>query len=130
MEKTKGLEVRVTMVNVYDYAHNLARALKESSEFRSLSNARDRLRGKPTAEQMVSDFHKKQLDLQVMMAQGKEPSKEQKEALERLYAVIQGDSDVREFLMAEQRFSIILNDVYKILGEAVDVEIPGLERKE
>lgn len=117
------------MVNVYDYAHSLARALKESDEYRTLQSTRNRLKAKPSAEEMVRDFHKKQIDLQTLMMQGKEPPKEQREALERLYAVIQGDSDVREFLMAEQRFSVILNDVYKILGEAVDVDIPGFERK-
>ncbi|HYF91961.1 MAG TPA: YlbF family regulator [Symbiobacteriaceae bacterium] len=116
------------MVNVYDYAHSLARALKEAPEYRAFVAARTKLKARPSAEEMVRDFHKKQLDLQTLIMQGKEPPKEQKEALERLYAVISGDSDVREFLTAEQRFSVILNDVYKILGEAVDVEIPGFER--
>lgn len=117
------------MVNVYDYAHNLARALKDAPEYKQFQTARNRLKGRSAAEQMVADIHKKQLELQTLIMQGKEPSKEQKEALERLYAVVQGDSDVREYLMAEQRFSVILNDVYRILGEAVDMEIPGLERK-
>ncbi|HYG57728.1 MAG TPA: YlbF family regulator [Symbiobacteriaceae bacterium] len=120
--------MRKHMVNVYDYAHSLARALKESQEYRAYQAARARIKAKPAAEEMVKDFHKKQLDLQALVLQGKEPSKEQKEALERLYGVIQGDADVRDYLAAEQRLSVILNDVYKILGEAIEVELPGAEK--
>lgn len=117
------------MVNVYDYAHNLARALKDSPEYKAFQSTRDRLKTRPAAEEMVRDFHKKQLDLQTLIMQGKEPSKEQTEGLERLYAVIQNDSDVRDFLMAEQRFSVIIQDVYKILGDAIELDVPGLERQ-
>lgn len=116
------------MVNVYDYAHSLARALKESQEYRAYQAARTRIKAKPSAEAMVKDFHKKQLDLQTLIMQGKEPSKEQKDGLERLLGVIQGDPDVREYLGAEQRLSVILNDIYKILGEAIEVDLPGAER--
>lgn len=116
------------MVNVYDYAHSLARALKEAPEYRAFQAARSRLKGKPAAEQMVKDFHKKQLELQTQAISGKEPTAEQKQALERLYAIVQGDVDVREYLMAEQRLGVILNDVYKILGEAIEVDLTGLEK--
>jgi cell fate (sporulation/competence/biofilm development) regulator YlbF (YheA/YmcA/DUF963 family) len=113
------------MVNVYDYAHSLARALKESPEYRAYQAAHARIKSKPSAEQMVKDFHKKQLDLQSQAMQGKEPTEEQKDALQRLYGVISGDSDVREYLQAEQRLSVILNDVYKILGDALEVGLPA-----
>jgi cell fate (sporulation/competence/biofilm development) regulator YlbF (YheA/YmcA/DUF963 family) len=112
------------MVNVYDYAHSLARALKESPEYRAYQSAHVKVKTKPSAEQMVKDFHKKQIELQSLALQGKEPTQAQKDALERLYGVISGDSDVREFLQAEQRLSVILNDVYKILGDALEIESP------
>lgn len=117
------------MVNVYDYAHSLARALKDSEEYKAFQSARDRLKSRPAAEEMVRDFHKKQLDLQTLIYQGKEPSREQKEALERLAAIVQGDSVARDFLLAEQRFGVIIQDVYKILGDAIDMDVPGLERQ-
>lgn len=111
------------MVNVHDYAHNLARALKESPEHKAYTAAKGRLKERPTAEQMVTDFHKKQIELQAAMMQGKEPSAEQQEQIQQLYGIIQGDSDVREYLTAEQRLSVLLNDVYRILGEAMDLQV-------
>lgn len=112
------------MVNVHDYAHSLARALKESPEHKAFQAARERIRGKAAAEQMVADFHKKQVELQTQALQGKEPTAEQKESLERLYGVLQGNPDVAAFLAAEQRLSVLLNDVYKILGDALDLDMP------
>lgn len=114
------------MVNVHDHAHTLARALKESAEYRAYAAAKARMKGNNTAEQMVADFHKKQLELQAQAVQGKEPTAEQKASLERLYGVIQGHSDARDFILAEQRLGVLLNDVYKIIGQAVDLEAPGL----
>jgi cell fate (sporulation/competence/biofilm development) regulator YlbF (YheA/YmcA/DUF963 family) len=112
------------MVNVHDYAHSLARALKESQEYRAFKAARERIEQKPAAKEMVADFHKKQLELQSLALQGKEPSQQQKEALERLYGVLQGDPDVRDYLLAEQRLALLMNDIYKIIGEAIDLDLP------
>lgn len=110
------------MVNVHDYAHNLARALKESPENRAFQAARAKIKGNKAAEQMLTDFHKKQLELQSLSLQGKEPTAEQKEALERLYNIIQTNLDVREYLMAEQRLGVLLQDVNKIIADAIDVD--------
>ncbi|HEY8347754.1 MAG TPA: YlbF family regulator [Symbiobacteriaceae bacterium] len=112
------------MVNVYDYAHNLARALKECPENKAFQAARAKIKGKPAAEQMVADFHKKQLELQSQALQGKEPTEEQKEGLQRLYNIIQTDPDVREYLMAEQRLAVLLQDIQKIIADAIEADIP------
>lgn len=113
------------MVNVHDYAHSLARALKESPENRAFQAARSRIKGKAAAEKMVADFHQRQLELQSLALQGKEPSAEQKEGLERLYSIIQTDPDVRDFLMAEQRLGVLLNDVNKIIADAIEADTPA-----
>lgn len=118
------LEVGIQMVNVHDYAHSLARALKECPENIAFQAARRRIEAKPAARDMVADFHRKQMELQSLALQGKEPTEQQKEALQKLYTVISGDSDVRDYLAAEQRLTVLLNDIYKILGEAIDMEMP------
>lgn len=115
------------MINVHDHAHSLARALKESPENKAFQAARSRIKGKKAKEQMIEDFHKKQLELQTQALQGKEPTEQQKEALQKLYDVIQNDPDVRDYLMAEQRLSILLNDIHKIIGDAIEINLPGQE---
>jgi len=112
------------MVNAYDQAHNLARALKESQEYKAFQAAKERIKGKSSAEQMIADFHKRQMDLQAQMLQGRELTQEQREGLERLYGVLAQDVDIRDYLAAEQRLGTLLGDVYKIIGEAVEVDLP------
>lgn len=113
------------MVNVHDYAHSLARALKQSGEYQGYAAAKRRLDSNQSAQQMVADFHKKQIELQAAILQGGKPSDAQQEALERLYTVIQGSADARDYLAAEQRLATILNDIYRIIGEAVDLQLPA-----
>lgn len=108
------------MINVHDYAHNLARALKECPENKAFQAAKAKIKGRESAERMIADFHQKQLELQSLALQGKEPPAEQQEALERLFGIIQGDPDVRDFIMAEQRLGVLLNDINKIIGEAIE----------
>ncbi|MFZ5816666.1 MAG: YlbF family regulator [Bacillota bacterium] len=112
------------MVNVYDHAHSLARALKESQEHKAFLEARSRIKGKGSAEQMIADFHKRQMELQAQVLQGKQLTPEQQEGLQKLYSVLAQDPDIREYLLAEQRLGTLLGDIYKIIGEAVDVDLP------
>lgn len=113
------------MINVHDYAHNLARALKECPEHKAYLAARAKVRARPTAEQMVADFHKRQMELQALSMEGKEPTEQQREALQQFYAVLQTDADVREYLHAEQRLSVLLSDIYRILGDALELDLPA-----
>jgi cell fate (sporulation/competence/biofilm development) regulator YlbF (YheA/YmcA/DUF963 family) len=111
------------MVNIYDYAHNLARALKECPENQAFQAAREKIKAKPAVQNMIADLQRKRLELQAQAMEGKEPSKQQQEALERLFGIAQQDPDAREFLMAEQRFMVIMNDINKIIAEAIDPEL-------
>lgn len=112
------------MVNVYDHAHGLARALKECQEYTGFLAAKSRIKSKPAAEQMIADFHRRQMELQAQVLQGKELSPEQQEGLQKLYGVLSQDADIRDYLMAEQRLGTLLGDVYKIIGEAVEIDLP------
>jgi cell fate (sporulation/competence/biofilm development) regulator YlbF (YheA/YmcA/DUF963 family) len=114
------------MVNVYDYAHNLAKALKDSEESRAYQQALAKIKGRTALESMLRDFHQKQFELQAQIYEGKEPTSEQKGALERLYTVIAQNPDAAAFLSAEQRLGNLMNDIIKIVGEAVEMESFGL----
>lgn len=117
------------MVNVYDYAHNLAKALKGSEEAQAYRQALSRIKGRSAVESMLRDFHQKQFELQAQVFQGKEPTESQKGALEKLYGVIAQNPEAAAFLMAEQRLGNLMNDIMKIVGEAVEMESFGLGGK-
>lgn len=105
-------------MNPYDAARRLTRALQESTEFKEYSEAQKILTGDSVAREMIVDFRKEQLRLQKQEFSGLEVAPEQAEKLEKLFEVINLNLTVKRFLDAEFRFSRLIGDIQKIIGEA------------
>ncbi len=117
-------------MNPYDAAHRLAKALRESEEFKEMKEAQVALKADESAKKMVLDFRSKQLELQKQKLSGIEISKEQEEKTEKLLEVINMNMIARRFLQAEYKIAVLLQDVQKIIGEATneifDSELMGM----
>lgn len=109
-------------MNVYDKAHELARALKDSPEVVEYRRLTDKINANANNKKIVDDFRVKQIELYNLQVQGQEPSKEQMEAINSLYGVMSMNPEIREFLEAEIKFSRLWEDVTKIIGEAVGLD--------
>lgn len=107
-------------MNPHDAAHALVKALRESSDFKDLKTAQEALKADPSARNMLSDFRREQLNVEKQQFSGVEISKEQQEKLEKLYEVINMNMLVKNFLQAEYRVAVILQDIHKIIGEATN----------
>lgn len=119
-------------MNPHDAAHALAKALRESPDFKELKEAQEALKADPSAKDMLLDFRREQFEIQKQQLSGIEVSEEQKEKLEKLYTVVNMNMQVKRFLQAEYRVAVILQDVHKIIGEATSeiidselIDIPG-----
>jgi cell fate (sporulation/competence/biofilm development) regulator YlbF (YheA/YmcA/DUF963 family) len=106
------------MMNAYDAANQLAQALKESHEHKKLNEAKNLLETDADAQKMVKDFLKKQTELQVEALSGKEISPAKQEQLQKLCELVAQTGKGRDYLQAYPRFQLMMEDVYKILGEA------------
>lgn len=104
------------MVNPYDKAHELARALQESEEFRRLRDIRAKIRQDADADRMLNDFRRRQREWQNRLLSG-ESSDEDAKQLERLYDVVALHPLVRDLFDAERRAVVLMEDVYRIVGE-------------
>ncbi|AOT72865.1 YlbF family regulator [Geosporobacter ferrireducens] len=109
-------------MNIHDYAHQLAKALKNSDEFRQYKRLQAEVQKTPQLKQMIDDFHKRQIELQAAQLSGQTLDQSKTEQIQKLYEVIAKDPMAAEFLHAEIRFSQLIGDVYKIIGEAVDMK--------
>lgn len=112
-------------MNVYDKANELARELRDCSEVVAYRNATDKIDSNPANKKMVDDFRKKQIELYTLQMQGKQPSKDQMDALNSLYSVISLNSDVKQFLEAEMTISKMYQDIMKLITDAIGVNIQG-----
>ena len=104
-------------MNPYDAAHMLAKALRESSEYRNFRDAQEALKSEASAKEMLLDFRKQQLELQRQKLAGLELAPEQEEKLEKLYQIISMNLTVKRFMEAEYRFGVLMQDIQKIIAE-------------
>ena len=64
--------------------------------------------------------------MQVSVAGGGKPDPAEMERLQKIMAVLQLSQDATRYLMAEFQLQKMLADIYKILGEAVDIDMDML----
>lgn len=105
-------------MNPYDAAHILAKALRESPEFKGYGDAQGLLAKDSAAREMLLDFRKEQFRLQRQKLAGLEVAPEQFEKLDKLFEVLNLNLTVKRFLDAEFRFSRLIGDIQKIINEA------------
>lgn len=108
-------------MNVYEEAHSLERAIKESEEYKEFKRLKEKIDAEESLKKMMEDFHSKQLELQTKQMMGQEVTSEMMQSVQDLYQIIAKDPVAAEYLQAEMRFSVMMQDVYKILGEIVGI---------
>jgi len=111
---------------VYDGAQTLAKLLAESEEYMQYKAARERAFENETTRGLLMDYHRQQLAAQAAAMAGTK-DEESLQRLQKLGEILQMNPDASAYLMAEYRLSRMLGDVYKILGQAVDIDLGALE---
>jgi cell fate (sporulation/competence/biofilm development) regulator YlbF (YheA/YmcA/DUF963 family) len=111
-------------MNPYDIAHNLARALRESSEYKEYTKAKEAVDKDESKKTIVDEFRKKQLEMQSLKTFGQDVSDEQMEKLHNLYNLVSMDQEAKTLMQYEQRLGQLLSDIYKIIGDALKIEEP------
>ena len=108
-------------MNVYDQAHQLAAAIKESEECKQYNAVREKLEANPELNSAVMDFMKKQFEFQTNQLMGKEIDQEEFMQLQQLSGVLMSDPLTSEYFQCQMRFSTMMSDVYKIIGDTADM---------
>lgn len=108
----------------YDLAYELARTLKESDEFKQFLKSKEKVMSDAGNHKMVREFQLKQWEIREAQMFEKEISEEKQQELERLYSLVSLNPTAREYLETEFRVSRIVNDIQKIIGEAIQDAMP------
>ena len=106
-------------MNVYDNAHALSRAIKESAEYQNYKILKDEVSLNPELSEMLNDFQQKQYSLQAGQLLGQDISPEIMGQVQELMQIIMRDPKAAEYMQAEMMFSKMIADVYGILGEVI-----------
>jgi len=111
---------------VYDTAKLLASEMQNSVEYREYNKAKARAMENNTTRALIDEYNKLQIRSQAAMIAGDKESDSLKK-LQKIGELLQFDSDASAYLMAEFRLKRMLGDVYKVLAEAVDIDLSSLE---
>ena len=68
---------------------------------------------------MIKDFQAKQLEIQTKTMMGQQMGPEDMASVQQFYAIMAKDPLAAQYLQAEMRFSLMMKDVYEIIGEAI-----------
>lgn len=107
-----------------DVAHELARTLKESDEFKQFLKSKEKVMSDANNHKMIRDFQLKQWEIREAQMLETEVSEEKQQELERLYSLVSLNPAAREYLEAEFEVSRMVNDIQKIIGEAIQDALP------
>jgi cell fate (sporulation/competence/biofilm development) regulator YlbF (YheA/YmcA/DUF963 family) len=111
---------RKDQMNVHDKAYDLARAIKESSEYKEMKDIRAKVDADPTSKTMLEDFRKRQSELQQKMMAGEMPPQDEMEHMQKLYEVLALNPNINQLFDAERRLSVVLEDVQRIIAEPLE----------
>ena len=109
-------------MNVYEEAHNLARAIKDSNEFKEFDTLRKEVEKDEQLSSMLKDFQTKQLQIQPKQMSGDGVDQELMGQLQSMYAMLAAKPQAAQYLQAQMRFSIMMKDVSEILADAMNLK--------
>ncbi|SHH60580.1 YlbF family regulator [Sporanaerobacter acetigenes] len=110
-------------MNAYDEAHRLAKSIKESDEYKEYLEKQKKAFLNEKNKEMIEDLRQRAFEIQMEQLSGNEVSEEKVEKVQKLQDVLMLNPDIKDYFMAEMRFSQLIADIYDIIEEAVNVDI-------
>ena len=106
-------------MNVYDEAHSLAKAIKESNEFREFDRMRKAIDADKEASDMLKELQELQMQLQAAQLAGQAPDKDIAARFQSLSTMVATKPLAAQYLQAQGAFMVMMNDVFAIIGDAM-----------
>lgn len=106
-------------MNIYDTVNQLAKEIKESEEYLEYKQMKEQIKENSELKEKLDSFEIARYETQIATMQGKEPTQEQVETLQRIYLELIQNDITKKYLDVELKFNTMLSDINKILGEAV-----------
>ena len=109
-------------MNVYDEAHSLAKAIKESNEFKEFDRMRKAVDDDKETSEMLKELTELQMQLQTAQVVGQQPDKDLFARYQSLNTMAMTKPLAMQYLQAQFALATMMNDVFGIVGEAINVK--------
>lgn len=108
------------MSNIYDKAQELKKVFAQSEEFLTLQSLHNQIESDEIARKMLENFRNLQLDLQQKQMQGIQITEEEAQKAQQQFELVQQHELISKLMEAEQRLSVIIGDINKIITEPLE----------
>tara|TARA_Y100001933_G_C18895531_1_gene520212 strand:- start:134 stop:463 length:330 start_codon:yes stop_codon:yes gene_type:complete len=109
-------------MNVYDAAHSLAKAIKESDELEKFKSLQAQMFAKEDIKSQFDTFQKLQMELQTAQMTGQSVDEAKMKEAQELFEIIQKDPVANQYFLAEMKLNQMMGDITKIISEAMGIE--------
>ncbi|AYD40130.1 YlbF family regulator [Clostridium fermenticellae] len=109
-------------MNIYDKANELAAELNKCSEVVKLRKASEKIKDNKEDKDVLIEFRKLQVEAYSQQMKNGDVSDATKEKIKGIGSLISSNPSVNEYLQAEQEFSIMWNELIKILNDVIGID--------
>ncbi|NMB04345.1 MAG: YlbF family regulator [Tissierellia bacterium] len=107
-------------MNPYDKARELARSIKESDVYKKFMEQKRLVDQDPETKTMITDFQKRQYEIQLKQMNEEELSEEDSQKLQELFQILSLNNKASDYLAAEYQFGLMMQDISKTLSDIID----------
>ena len=107
-------------MSFHDSINELVVSFKDTQEYKEYLQLKQKLKQDDNVYNMLKDFKDKQNQVQISYLNGQDISKEKQEEMEHLYSIVIQNDDCRKILECEMKINIILADLQKSMGDAIE----------
>ncbi len=106
-------------MNIYDTANRLAYEIKQSDEYINYKNLKKEVNEKPELKEKLDKFETSRYEIQLTAIQSGKQDEEKALEMQKIYAELIQNETMKKYFDAELKFNVLLTDVNKIIGDAV-----------
>ena len=106
-------------MNVYDTANKLAQEIKQSEEFLTYQIAKQAINLNFELKQKIDEFEKARYEAQIVALQTGKDDENKMKHVQALYGELIQNEEASRYFDAEMKFNILIADINKIIGEAI-----------
>ena len=106
-------------MNVYDTANQLAEEIKQSEEYATYKMAKEAINLNFQLKNKINEFEKARYDAQVIALQTGKDDESKMRHVQELYGKLIQNQEASKYFDAEMKFNILIANVNKIIGNAI-----------
>ena len=106
-------------MNVYDTANQLAQEIQQSEEYVTYKMAKEAINLNYELKNKIDEFEKARYETQIVAIQTGKDDENKMKHVQELYGELIQNQEASKYFDAEMKFNILIADINKIIGEAI-----------